>query len=153
MTCSNWPGNCFRRDARPVGNDVRDGPLSRWWRGGRRADLVLDVAIAMMGAAGTVMQRVPIRATRFRQVFRDAELSARYAKRHAASARRAGAQFGVLLNRAGHTPRRVLDVGSGSGDTPLVLAERFPDAELEASGVAGCHERPRRDGTGRCHRE
>ncbi|MBN1511760.1 MAG: class I SAM-dependent methyltransferase [Phycisphaerae bacterium] len=35
-----------------------------------------------------------------------------------------------FLNRASCSPARVLDVGSGSGDTLLELAEHLPDAEL-----------------------
>ncbi|MGD8451371.1 MAG: class I SAM-dependent methyltransferase [Phycisphaerae bacterium] len=76
------------------------------------------------------MQRVPINETRFGRIFQDAELSADYARRHAAAARRAGEQFAEFLNRAGCAPTRVLDVGSGSGDTLLALADRLPAAEL-----------------------
>lgn len=77
-----------------------------------------------------LVQRVPINETRFGRIFQDAELSADYARRHASSARRAGEQFAEFLSRADCAPGRVLDVGSGSGDTLLALADRFPAAEL-----------------------
>ena len=76
------------------------------------------------------MERKSIHETRFGRIFQDAELSAGYAKRHTASARRAGRQFAGFLNRQQRTPERVLDIGSGSGDTLLALAEHFPDAQL-----------------------
>jgi len=75
------------------------------------------------------VQRVPISETRFGRMFEDAELSADYAKRHAAAARKAGQQFAKFLNRRQCPPGRVLDVGSGSGDTLLALAKRLPDSE------------------------
>ena len=76
------------------------------------------------------MHRVPIQQTRFGRIFQDAELSAGYAQRHAASARKAGDNVANLLRRKQLTPARVLDLGSGSGDTLAALAEHFPGAEL-----------------------
>ncbi len=75
------------------------------------------------------MKRTPIHETRFGWIFQDAELSADYAKHHAAGAHKAGEQFAILLNRENRTPGRVLDIGSGSGDTLLALTGRFPEAE------------------------
>jgi ubiquinone/menaquinone biosynthesis C-methylase UbiE len=76
------------------------------------------------------VDRVPISQTRFGRIFEDDDLAAGYARRHAASARKAGEAFANFLQRIGHTPNRVLDVGSGSGDTLLALADRFATAEL-----------------------
>ncbi len=76
------------------------------------------------------MKRVPFGATRYARIFEDAELSADYARRHAAEARRGGRLFAKLLRRRGVTPRRILDLGCGSGDTLVELADAFAQAEL-----------------------
>lgn len=76
------------------------------------------------------MKRVPFRESRFAQTFASKESAQEYVKTHSAWARKAGLIFAELIKQAGHQPARILDAGSGSGDSAVALAEAFPRAEI-----------------------
>ena len=76
------------------------------------------------------MQRQPWSRSRFAGVFSTAGRAREYVKGHADWARKAGGVFAWRLRELGLSPRRILDVGSGSGDMALVLAAEFPDARI-----------------------
>ncbi len=76
------------------------------------------------------MKRVPFRESRFAQTFASAKSAHEYVKSHTGWARQAGRIFAKNLRQAGCEPMRILDAGSGSGDTAVILAEAFPQAEV-----------------------
>gem|GEM_PF-441015 len=79
---------------------------------------------------GESVQRQPWSQSRFAGIFGSAEGGRRYTEQHAAWARKAGAVFAWRLRELERSPRRMLDVGSGSGDMAVVLAAEFPDARI-----------------------
>jgi len=76
------------------------------------------------------MQRQPWSQSRFKDTFATAENARGYVDKHANWARSAGKVFAERLRKRGLAPKRILEVGSGSGDTAIVLAEAFPAAQV-----------------------
>ena len=76
------------------------------------------------------MPRQPWSQSKFAGVFDAADRARDYVSKHAGWARQAGRVFVGRLHALGASPRRLLDVGSGSGDMAVVLAEAFPQAEI-----------------------
>jgi ubiquinone/menaquinone biosynthesis C-methylase UbiE len=64
------------------------------------------------------------------RVFSDEAYAQTYAQQHQGMAVGFGDEYANKLSRRGFTQGRILDVGCGSGATNLVLAERFPRAEI-----------------------
>lgn len=77
-----------------------------------------------------MMERQPWSKSRFAGVFNTAERAREYVKGHAEWARKAGGVFAWRLRELGLSPRRILDVGSGSGDMGVVLAAEFADVQI-----------------------
>jgi len=76
------------------------------------------------------MKRVPFEESKFTRVFEDPAEASKYAAHHAGLARRAGRRFAAALSDLGFEKGRVLDAGSGSGDTAMELAAAFPQATV-----------------------
>ena len=64
------------------------------------------------------------------RVFNDESYAQTYAQQHQGMAVGFGDEYAKKLSRRGFTQGRIIDVGCGSGATNLVLAERFPQAEV-----------------------
>ena len=76
------------------------------------------------------MKRLPFSESRFAQVFASAERARGYVDTHEKWARHAGRVFAGRLRELGRDPQRILDAGSGSGDTAVVLAKAFAEADV-----------------------
>ena len=64
------------------------------------------------------------------RVFSDETYAQTYAQQHQGMAVGFGDEYARKLSKRGFSQGRIIDVGCGSGATNLVLAERFPQAEL-----------------------
>ena len=64
------------------------------------------------------------------RVFNDEAYAQTYAQQHQGMAEGFGREYVKKLSARGFHQGRIIDVGCGSGATNLVLAERFPHAEL-----------------------
>ena len=64
------------------------------------------------------------------RIFSDENYAQTYAQQHQGMAVGFGDEYAKKLSRRGFSQGRIIDVGCGSGATNLVLAERFPQAEL-----------------------
>ena len=64
------------------------------------------------------------------RIFSDEAYAQTYARQHQGMAVGFGDEYAKKLSRRGFSRGRIIDVGCGSGATNLVLAERFPHAEI-----------------------
>lgn len=64
------------------------------------------------------------------RIFSDEAYAQTYARQHQGMAVDFGDEYATKLSKRGFTQGRIIDVGCGSGATNLVLAERFPSAEV-----------------------
>jgi ubiquinone/menaquinone biosynthesis C-methylase UbiE len=64
------------------------------------------------------------------RIFSDPNYAQIYARQHQEMAVNFGDEYAKKLSKRGFTRGRIIDVGCGSGATNLVLAQRFPHAEV-----------------------
>lgn len=73
------------------------------------------------------MNRAPLTHER---IFRDEAFAGSYVRRHQRMAEKFGQECAEKLSSHGFRNRRILDAGCGFGGTDMVLAKRFPEAEI-----------------------
>jgi ubiquinone/menaquinone biosynthesis C-methylase UbiE len=73
------------------------------------------------------MNRAPLTHER---IFRDEAFAESYARRHQRMAEKFGHECAEKLSSRGFRNGRILDAGCGFGGTAMVLAKRFPEAEI-----------------------